>query len=202
VRRRLKLYYADNSDYTGVHISLPKGRYKPIFLTHTSPPVSGRLGDNKHASNLDYPILEIQPLKNHSEEQSYQSFADSVTTELIHKLSERDIFQVMQGPTDTQITHLDSNPHEDIDSGQLLPIQIQNQSWTIDSDASERSYILSGFIRRRDKYVRVTVLLASKRDTTYIKTQTFDESFTPDNIFEAPEILAEKILQFIPVPVR
>jgi len=193
VRRRLKLYYADNADHTDVHISLPTGRYKPVFLTDTSQPNLAKVSGLSLISNLGRPILEIQPLKNHSEEQTYDSFADSITTELIHKLTELDKFQVKPGRHDNRILELQDKGNQ---QGIILP-EIETQNDIDFTDDSEETYILSGCIRRTALNVRVTLLLASEKAATYIKTKAFEESFTSKNIFDAPERLAEKIVKFI-----
>jgi len=173
VRRRLKLYYADKTAHTGVHISLPKGRYKPIFLTHTSNTLSGRFIQKNETSNFDTPTLFIQPLKNYSEEHKYQSFIDSVTTELIHKLINLNAFTVIQSRLEDLEDNIENTP--------------PNSTGTQDI----------ALHRRHDFQVRVTILLSAKMDSTYIKTKAFDESFTAQTIFDAPEILAKQIVDFI-----
>jgi len=187
VRRRLKLYYADQTDHSGVQISLPKGRYKPIFLTHSSAPAVNKLATRETQSAFDYPILEIQPLKNHSEEQSHQSFTDSVTTELIHKLSELNVFQIILGSDDLENTDHIEETHDNSDNKNTAPYV----------DLKQKGFALSGVIRRMDLKVRVTVLLCSLADATYIKTHAFDESFTKETIFDAPETLADQIVKFL-----
>jgi len=200
VRRRLKLYYADNTDDTGVQISLPIGRYKPVFLTDITQPVSEQIlngfqGRN-HTPKLDYPILQIQPLRNHSEEETYQSFTDSVTTELIHKISELDIFHVKHGdPNPIHIDLGENGDSQDHDGNILAHIETQKQG--ADAGPLQDTYILSGSIRRRDLNVRVTVLLSTKIEATYVKTHAFEEAFTTENIFSAPETLAAEIVRFI-----
>jgi len=187
VRRRLKLYYADQTDHSGVHISLPKGRYKPTFLTHSSAPAVNKLSTRETQSAFDYPILEIRPLKNHSEEQSHQSFTDSVTTELIHKLSELNVFQIILGSDDLENTDHIEETHDNSDNKNTAPYV----------DLKQKGFALSGVIRRMDLKVRVTVLLCSLADATYIKTHAFDESFTKETIFDAPETLADQIVKFL-----
>jgi len=185
VRRRLKLYYADKTAHTGVHISLPKGRYKPIFLTHTSNTLSGRFIQKNETSNFDNPTLFIQPLKNYSEEHKYQSFIDSVTTELIHKLINLNAFTVIQSRLEDLEDNIENTP----------PNSTGTQDIALHS--GDAGYIISGGLRRHDFQVRVTILLSAKMDSTYIKTKAFDESFTAQTIFDAPEILAKQIVDFI-----
>ena len=192
VRRRLKLYYAEKTGPTGVHISLPKGRYKPTFLIQASGPILEKTATNNFKPNLAHPILHIQPLKNHSEEQIYQSFTDSVTMELIHKLSELDAFQVKLD--DRDFVTMDK-PIEDFEM--VIPSLAENQNIAATPEALPEGYTLTGFIRRKDLEVRMTVLLSLKADATIIKTQAFHDGFTPGNIFRAPETLAGHIVDFM-----
>ena len=192
LRRRLKLYYAENPHHSGVHISLPKGRYKPIFLTHTSLPNLRKDTSLTHPVNLECPILQIQPLQNHAEGQNYQSFTDAVTTELIHKLNALDIFQIRQGKAELTLIHSEGD-----DQDNDAPAQIDTQYSPENFDGSKDGYVLSGFLRRMDFHVRMTVLLSTKQNAKYVRTLAIEEKFTPENIFYAPETLAAQIVSIL-----
>lgn len=173
LRRRLKAYYSEGSSSSPLCITLPKGQYQPVFViqdltdTHTT-----NLETRLQVLN-DRPTLCIESFQDYSEEEIYERFCKCITAETIAHLGKVERYRI--------ISDFDMD-------GKIIASE---------ANLDETNLVLSGYIRRSERRVRVSFNVFSKPEGVHLISESIDCDITPETLFDLPMDLAMKITKFI-----
>ena len=140
LRSRLSTYYEAEGSTDGVRISLPKGSYVPSFVCTARTVPS--------ASEEDYGAIAVLPFVNLSGVADQEFFSDSLTEQIIHRLSRLPGLRVIARGSVFQF------------KGRTADTRTAGRQLGVD-------YILDGSVRVVEGHLRITVEMSDAR-TAYV----------------------------------
>lgn len=190
LRRRLELYYAGRGANNTVRISIPRGRYEPIFHIDENKAVNEEIGvsgnitaDPPRVEN-PRPVIAVMPLENLTQKESEaEYFADGLTAEVINALVQFRSMCVLSLPATT----LEKG-------GRALSVQEVGE-------ANGANVVLIGSVRQEANIFRVTISLVCSETGEHLLSRVFDRQYSQGQLFTLQEELASHISAEIAGPL-
>ncbi|MCC3862377.1 hypothetical protein [Pseudemcibacter aquimaris] len=176
LRRLLEHYYMDDGKDDPILITLPKGKYTPVF---------SKIENNEKSSNQDPvinaaaapptgPAIAVLPFEVIGDNGNTEIFADGITEEIINQLSLSPSLYVISRKATSFYKGKNINLRELVSE-------------------LETHYILEGSIRQAGDMVRVSAKLLNGTNGAIIWTEKFDYKLTPENIINVQDEIAGKV---------
>lgn len=189
LRRRLELYYAGRGASNRVRISIPKGRYKPVFSIHEN---SGQDESVKNSSNVvkkpvlavdPRPVIAVMPLENLTNTQNdSEYFADGLTAEITNALVQFRSMRILSIPAITS------------PSGVAISVQDIGES-------NGANVVVFGSVRQEAGMFRVNINLVCCSTGEYLLSRVIDRQFNQGHMFTLQEEIASHVSAAIAAPL-
>ena len=164
LRSRLRAYYEGEGAADPVRVHLPKGTYVPAF--EASP------GVRSHVAGNDHGAIAVLPLVNLSGMEEQEFFGDSLTEQIIHRLSRVEGLRVIARGSVFQF------------KGRKLDLRLIGQQLGVD-------YLLDGSVRVVDRRLRITLQMCDARSGCLLWSERYERSW--DRILEIEEEIAAAV---------
>ena len=187
LRRRLDLYYAAEGEADPVRITVPKGRYAPLFEFRSearqaepgaAKPMLSLLNGGKR---IERPGLAVMTFDDLTGGDNADFFAEGLTAEVVGAL--------------VQFRHLRVVAVRPTVRGRSPDLKVSEVGRQFDVQ-----FVLSGSVRRAGEVMRVVVNLIDTAGGQILFQQTFDRQYAPDALFEIQESIASNTAAAIAAP--
>lgn len=194
LRRRLELYYAGRGADNTVRISIPRGRYTPVFQVdeNPAPRENTKMAVAKNAGNVitkpalvkdPRPVIAVMPLENlTNNENDAEYFADGLTAEITNALVQ---FRSMC---------IVSLPATVLANDRALSVQAIGE-------ASGADAVVVGSVRQEAGIFRVNISLVCCMTGEHLFSRILDRKYVPGQIFTLQEEIASHVSAAVAAPL-
>lgn len=163
LRSRLRTYYESEGSADGFHINLPKGTYVPVFTSTAR---------RSQSPKERYGAIAVLPFVNLSGVAEQEFFSDSLTEQIIHRLSRLKGLRVIARGS---VFHF---------KGRTADIRTVGQRLGVD-------YILDGSVRVVEGHLRITVQMSDARTAYVLWSDRYERPW--DRVLDVEEEIAASV---------
>lgn len=173
LRQALERYYLTDGAADPLHITLPKGSYKPAFV-----PMAGEAGSATQGREAEIPedaSIAVLPLHSQGDDPAQAEFAEGFTCSLANALTHFKMLRVIA------TNHSKSLPGDEID---LREVGRQLGA----------RFLLTGSVQRAGGRIRVVARLADARSGEQAWSQVYERELNAGALFDLQDELTQSVI--------